>query len=949
MRNVTTLLSTLALATTLTAQTLPQTERQYLSGHGCDDTVEWDFFCTDGRNSGRWTKIGVPSCWELQGFGTYQYGISFYGKAFPEGIAGEKGMYKYEFEVPEEFRGKQVSLVFEASMTDTEVKVNGRKAGSKHQGAFYRFSYNVTDLLKYGKKNQLEVTVSKESENASVNLAERRADYWNFGGIFRPVFLEVKPAVNLRHIAIDAQMDGSFRANCYTNISGDGMSIRAQILDGKGKKLADTTVPLKAGSDWTTLQLNVSAPALWTAETPNLYKAQFSLLDKEGKVLHHETETFGFRTIEVRESDGLYVNGVRINVRGVNRHSFRPESGRTLSKAKNIEDVLLMKGMNMNSVRLSHYPADPEFLEACDSLGLYVMDELGGWHGKYDTPTGVRLIEGMIERDVNHPSIIWWSNGNEKGWNIELDGEFHKYDPQKRPVIHPQGNFSGFETMHYRSYGESQNYMRLPEIFMPTEFLHGLYDGGHGAGLYDYWEMMRKHPRCIGGFLWVLADEGVKRVDMDGFIDNQGNFGADGIVGPHHEKEGSYYTIKQLWSPVQVMNTAIDRNFDGKLSVENRYDYLNLNTCRFIWQQVKFPSVTDASNTTTRILKQGEVQGSDVAAHGVGVVDIKTSILPEADALFLTVIDKYGYELWRWTFPVDKLNRETEQFSASSGRASYTETEKGITVKANGRTFVFSKKDGQLKDVSVNNRKISFANGPRFIGARRADRSLDQFYNHDDEKAKAKDRTYSEFTDAAVFTKLDVKEEGGNLILTANYKLGNLDKAQWTIHPDGMATLDYTYNFSGVVDLMGICFDYPEEQVLSKRWLGAGPYRVWQNRIHGAQYDIWENDYNDPIPGETFTYPEFKGYFGSVSWMSIRTKEGTISLTNETPDFYIGVYQPRDGRDRLLYTLPESGISVLNVIPPVRNKVNSTDLCGPSSQPKWVDGPQTGRLVLRFE
>ena len=949
MRNVTTLLSTLALATTLTAQTLPQTERQYLSGHGCDDTVEWDFFCTDGRNSGRWTKIGVPSCWELQGFGTYQYGISFYGKAFPEGIAGEKGMYKYEFEVPEEFRGKQVSLVFEASMTDTEVKVNGRKAGSKHQGAFYRFSYNVTDLLKYGKKNQLEVTVSKESENASVNLAERRADYWNFGGIFRPVFLEVKPAVNLRHIAIDAQMDGSFRANCYTNISGDGMSIRAQILDGKGKKLADTTVPLKAGSDWTTLQLNVSAPALWTAETPNLYKAQFSLLDKEGKVLHHETETFGFRTIEVRESDGLYVNGVRINVRGVNRHSFRPESGRTLSKAKNIEDVLLMKGMNMNSVRLSHYPADPEFLEACDSLGLYVMDELGGWHGKYDTPTGVRLIEGMIERDVNHPSIIWWSNGNEKGWNIELDGEFHKYDPQKRPVIHPQGNFSGFETMHYRSYGESQNYMRLPEIFMPTEFLHGLYDGGHGAGLYDYWEMMRKHPRCIGGFLWVLADEGVKRVDMDGFIDNQGNFGADGIVGPHHEKEGSYYTIKQLWSPVQVMNTAIDRNFDGKLSVENRYDYLNLNTCRFIWQQVKFPSVTDASNTTTRILKQGEVQGSDVAAHGVGVVDIKTSILPEADALFLTVIDKYGYELWRWTFPVDKLNRETEQFSASSGRASYTETEKGITVKANGRTFVFSKKDGQLKDVSVNNRKISFANGPRFIGARRADRSLDQFYNHDDEKAKAKDRTYSEFTDAAVFTKLDVKEEGGNLILTANYKLGNLDKAQWTIHPDGMATLDYTYNFSGVVDLMGICFDYPEEQVLSKRWLGAGPYRVWQNRIHGTQYDIWENDYNDPIPGETFTYPEFKGYFGSVSWMSIRTKEGTISLTNETPDFYIGVYQPRDGRDRLLYTLPESGISVLNVIPPVRNKVNSTDLCGPSSQPKWVDGPQTGRLVLRFE
>ena len=948
MKKVTTLLSTLALATTLAAQNLPQTERQYLSGHGCDDMVEWDFFCTDGRNSGKWTKIGVPSCWELQGFGTYQYGITFYGKAFPEGVADEKGMYKYEFEVPEKFRGQQVNLVFEASMTDTEVKVNGRKVGSKHQGAFYRFSYNVTDFLKYGKKNLLEVIVSKESENASVNLAERRADYWNFGGIFRPVFLEVKPAVNLRHIAIDAQMDGSFRANCYTNISNDGMSVRAQISDSKGKKLAETTVPVKAGGDWTSIQLNVSNPALWTAETPNLYKAHFSLLDKNGKVLHNETETFGFRTIEVRESDGLYVNGVRINVRGVNRHSFRPESGRTLSKAKNIEDVLLMKDMNMNSVRLSHYPADPEFLEACDSLGLYVMDELGGWHGKYDTPTGVRLIEGMIERDVNHPSIIWWSNGNEKGWNTELDGEFHKYDPQKRPVIHPQGNFSGFETMHYRSYGESQNYMRLPEIFMPTEFLHGLYDGGHGAGLYDYWEMMRKHPRCIGGFLWVLADEGVKRVDMDGFIDNQGNFGADGIVGPHHEKEGSYYTIKQLWSPVQIMDTSIDRQFDGKLSVENRYDYLNLNTCRFLWKQVKFPLATDVPNAGTKVVKQGEVQGSDIAAHSAGILDLKTTILPDADVLFVTAVDKYGHELWRWTFPIDKLNQVKEELSPLSGKATYTETDNDLTVKANNHTFVFSKKDGQLKGVSVNNRKISFANGPRFIGARRADRSLDQFYNHDDEKAKEKDRTYSEFPDAAVFTKLDVREDGGNLIITANYKLGNLDKAQWTINPSGIVTLDYTYNFSGVVDLMGICFDYPEEQVISKRWLGAGPYRVWQNRIHGTQYDIWENDYNDPIPGETFTYPEFKGYFGDVSWMNIRTKEGTISLTNETPGTYIGIYQPRDGRDRLLYTLPESGISVLNVIPPVRNKVNSTDLCGPSSQPKWVNGSQTGRIVFRF-
>ena len=923
----------------------PKTELQYLSGHGCDDMVEWDFMCTDGRNSGKWGKIGVPSCWELQGYGTFQYGMRFYGIAFPEGIAKEKGLYKYEFTIPAEWRGKQVELVFEASMTDTEAKINGRKAVGKHQGGFYRFVADVTDRVNFGKKNILEVTVSKDSENGSVNLAERRADYWNFGGLFRPVFLRAKPAVNIRHFAIDAKADGTFKANCYTNIASPGASVRTVLLDMKGKKVAEGVTSLKAGSDWANVDLKVNSPALWTAETPNLYTAQFTLLDKEGKALHQESEKFGFRTIEVRESDGLYINGVRVNIRGVNRHSFRPETGRTLSKAKNIEDVLLIKSMNMNSVRLSHYPADPDFLYVCDSLGLYVMNELTGWHGKYDTAIGVPLVKSLVERDVNHPSVIWWSNGNEKGWNTELDGEFHKYDPQLRPVLHPQGNFSGFETMHYRSYGESQNYMRLPQIFMPTEFLHGLYDGGHGAGLWDYWEMMRKHPRCIGGFLWVLADEGVKRVDMDGFIDNQGNFGADGIVGPHHEKEGSYYTVKQIWCPVQIMNTRIDADFDGTLYLENRYDFLNLNTCRFVWKRVKFPEYNEKGDM--KVLKQGEVKGGNIAPHSAGTLAVPV-VKDDADALMITVIDVYGNELFTWSYPLHN-QKGTAVLASQGAKPTYKETEQSLTVSANGRTFTFCKEDGQLKGVNIGNRTINLANGPRFIGARRGDRSLDQFYNHDDKDARSKERVYEAFPEAAVFTGLDVKEDDNNLVVTANYKLGNMDKAQWTIAPDGTVTLDYLYNFSGVVDMMGICFDYPEDKVISKRWLGDGPYRVWQNRLHGPQYGFWENDYNDPIPGETFTYPEFKGYFAHVTWMNIKTQEGTICIQNETPDSYIGVYQPRDGRDRQLYTFPESGISVLNVIPPVRNKVNTTDLCGPSSQPKWVDGQQKGRIVLRFE
>ena len=927
-----------------------QTVIKYLSGKGASDAVEWDFRVSEGMNAGEWSKIKVPSSWETQGFGQFQYGMPFYGKAFPEGVAKEEGMYKYEFDAPIEWRGKAIRLIFEASMTDTEVKVNGLSAGPKHQGAFYRFSYDITDILKFGSKNLLEVSVKKESENASVNLAERRADYWNFGGIIRPVFLEIKPATHIKRWAINAEADGTFMAECYLgNASSKNLSVKAEIFTVDGRKVSETTSSLRSGSDWTTLNLNVSSPLLWTAETPNLYTAQFTLLDEQGNELHQTNDKFGFRTIEVRENDGLYINGTKIIVKGVNRHSFRPETGRTLDREKNYEDVRLIKEMNMNAVRLSHYPPDPEFLEACDELGLYVMNELAGWHGMYDTPTGKKLIESFVTRDLNHPSVIWWSNGNEKGWNVELDGEYHLYDPQKRPVLHPQGNFGGFETMHYRSYGETQEYMRLPEIFMPTEILHGLYDGGHGAGLYDYWELMRNHPRFAGAFLWVLADEGVKRVDKGGVIDNQGNWAADGIVGPNHEKEGSFYTVKEVWSPIQILNKEIGRNFDGNLEIDNRYDFTNFNECTIRWEQVAFPSF-DNTKDEIRTIRSGEQKGSSVAPNTDGTMSLDMpSFNDDVNGLFITVVDKFGNELWRWSWDIKDENVIVESNSTRDAQTIVSHEANSIVLSASGKSYTFSREDGLLKEVNVNGRRISFENGPRFFAVRRADRSFDQFYNHDDPDSRSKERIYVEFEDRGILDTIYVEENGDTPVLHVQYKLGSMNKAEWKVLPDGLLELNYSYNFNGVVDMMGIQFDYPESKVRSKKWLGDGPYRVWQNRMHGAIFGLWENDYNDPIPGETFTYPEFKGYFSNTKWMSFNTDEGVISISNKNPDASIGVYQPRDGRDKLLYTFPESGITILDVIPPVRNKVNTTDLIGPSSQPVWASGDKEGSIVLRFE
>lgn len=339
----------------------------------------------------------------------------------------------------------------------------------------------------------------------------------------------------------------------------------------------------------------------------------------------------------------------------------------------------------------------------------------------------------------------------------------------------------------------------------------------------------------------------------------------------------------------------------------------------------------------------------NIPAGENGTVNIP-KIKEGANAIELTVVDNHGRDLFTWSHPVVGNKVATAAASAAQGTApEWTESASELTVTANGRTYHFSKENGRLIGVDVNGRRIELTDGPKVIVAKRSDRSMDGFYNHDDKEAEKKKTQYTEFEDLGKFVGIKAQKVGNDVVVTSDYKLGNFDSAVWTIYPDGMAALDFTYNFNGVIDLMGVKFDFPEEKVLGKRWVGDGPYRVWQNRLHGPQYGLWENDYNDPIPAESFTYPEFKGYFANVDWMDIKTTEGTIGIVNETPGSYIGVYEPRDGRDHILYNLPKTGIAVMEVIPPVRNKVNTTDLVGPSSQPKWVDGQRTGRILLRFE
>ncbi len=901
-----------------------KSERVYLSGKGFDDAVEWDFYCTEGRQSGEWTTIAVPSCWEQQGFGTYNYGHDP-----DEGRGKEQGLYRYSFYGADDWKGKVVNIVFEGSMTDTEVKINGQSAGPVHQGAFYRFSYDISKLIKYGNSNQLEINVRKHSSNESVNDAERRADYWIFGGIFRPVFLEIKPSENFSHIAIDARDDGSLTAQVSINNPKSTQAVKLQLFDLNGNaKSQPLFFEVKDKLKPVILEADFNNIVTWNPENPVLYNIIFSLMNGD-QIIHEMKERIGFRTVEIRGRDGIYINGVKVLLKGVCRHSFWPETGRTLNKELSIKDVLLMKDMNMNAVRMSHYPPDKHFLDVCDSLGLFVLDELAGWQASYDTEVGKKLIKEMVMRDVNHPSIIIWDNGNEGGWNTALDDEFVKYDPQQRIVIHPWEKFRKTDTNHYIDYfyGTHEGFNGT-HVYFPTEFLHGLFDGGHGAGLDDYWNLILSRPRAAGGFLWVFSDESVYRSDLDGLLDSDGNHAPDGILGPHREKEGSYYTIKEIWAPVQFEDKLITGNFDGVLKIKNHFHYTNLNQCNFFYELVNFPK-PEGDKTGYESFDYGQIKSPAIGPGESGFIKIN---LPEnwekSDALYIEAVDPFGREIftWDWAISLPEQYLGKQDLKTSSDEPVIgIERENAIEMTAQEIKVIIHKETGLIQSVFKGDTLISLSGGP----------SLAEGKN--------------------VYEGFDFYQEGNRYVYEAAFS-GNQKKIRWTMYGNGLLQLNYQYYPNNHQPYFGINFNYPEEKVNGITWLGEGPYRVWKNRLKGTRLNIWHKKYNNTITGESYNYPEFKGYHAGMYWARIENNEKNFMVYTATENLYLRLFTPgmpeADARHAIA-EFPDGDLSFLQGISPIGTKFKSPDALGPQSQMNMyrrhrTDGDLEIELLIDF-
>ena len=894
----------------------------------------------------------VPSCWELQGFGEYTYGRYYTIKGAKP--SDETGIYRYRFLTPDCGKNDRIKLFFDGVMTDAEVRVNGNPAGQIHQGAFYRFSYDITSLLKAEGENLLEVKVAKQSANKSVNAAERRADWWLYGGIYRPVWLEVVPDVSMEHFILDARADGSLRASVRMAGNAEGhvlaVSIRG-LKDGKplrtlqGKE--QVSCPLATSGRETGFTCKWSDVKVWNIEAPELYVARLELKDRSGNVIQVREERIGFRTIEFFPQDGIYLNGTRLIVKGINRHSFSVDGGRTTSAAMSRQDALLIKEMNMNAVR-SHYPPDEHFLDMCDSLGLVYIDELSGWHGRYDTETGARLIREMVERDVNHPSVILWSNGNEGGWNTDNDSLFCKYDKfQRRHVIHPWADFDGLDTHHYPAYLTGvARFTNGYKVFMPTEFMHAMYDQGGGAGLRDFWDRWMTNPMFAGGFIWVFCDEAPKRSDRGGVLDSDGSNAPDGVVGPRREKEGSFYAIRSQWSPVQIKPLLITEHFDGSFFVSNEYIYTNLKDCRMTYEVLSCD--IPMQGAVSRILARGEVTLPALSPGETGKARFSLpASFAEGDVLKLEAFDRDGHRICDWSFPIRLANpyfqRHLAQVSTglSGNTVSARNNGKEIVLKSEKVSVTFDAATGMILRVLSGNTEIPLTNGPVAVGMKMLYQPASSYVRQDSEEA----------------------------VFCARYK-GGADSIVWRLTSQGLLYMDAVLlnrasGGGGFDDAfmdtevynLGLTFSYPERICKGMKWLGRGPYRVWKNRIPGTNYGIWHKDYNNTVTGESYdnlVYPEFKGYHANMYWATFESDTAPFTVYSRTDGIFYRVFtpeEPKGSAKRTMPEFPEGDISFLLDIPAICS-FKPIEQQGPNSQPGNIrikKGDEGLRLNLMFD
>ncbi|WHS98467.1 MAG: beta-galactosidase [Pantoea stewartii] len=844
--------------------------------------------------------IAVPSVWQMQGYDVPIYtNVTYPIPVNPPFVPAENptGCYSLTFNVDAEWLvSGQTRVVFDGVNSAFNVWCNGRWVGYG-QDSRLPSEYDLTEYLVRG-ENRLAVMVLRWSDGSYLE----DQDMWRMSGIFRDVTLLHKPATHIRDLRIRTHFNDDFsraRLDAEVRVAGtldDDLQVSIQLFAGT-ELVGDATSPLGsaivdergAWNDRTTLSLRVNNPALWSAETPHLYRAVVQLHRADGTLIEAEACDVGFRHVSI-ENGLLLLNGQPLLIRGTNRHEHHPVHGQVMDRETMVQDILLMKQNNFNAVRCSHYPNHPLWYSLCDYYGLYVVDEANiETHGMVpmnrlsDDPAWLpamsQRVTRMVQRDRNHPCIIIWSLGNESGHGANHDALYRwlKSEDPSRPVQYEGGGANTAATdiicPMYARVDQDQPFPAVPKwsikkwLSMPgeqrplilCEYAHAM--GNSLGGYAKYWQAFRQYPRLQGGFVWDWVDQSLIRYDENGeawsayggdFGDtpNDRQFCMNGLVFADRTPHPSLYEARHAQ---QFFQFSLLPGSERTLEVTSEYLFRHSDNEILHW------SVAQDGN----LLATGEVT-LDIAPQGRQRITLPAMPLPEsAGQLWLTVrVEQPQPTAWSeaghisaWQqWPLETILDITPAPVATSAPA-LERSEDHFSVMVNNQRWAFSRDQGVLTQYWIDEKAQllspltdQFTRAPldNDIGVSEATR-IDP--NAWVERWKAAGHYQADvitlqcsaetLTDAVLITTAHAWQFQGKTLFVSRktYRIDGFGEMQVTVNVEVARDTPYPAR-------IGMCCQLAEvaDRV---NWLGLGPHENYPDRLTAACFDRWDLSLDD--------------------------------------------------------------------------------------------------------
>ena len=601
-------------------------------------------------NDADWGTIPVPGMWELNGYNDPVYlnvGFAWRGHyennpPYPPTERNYVGQYRRTFNVDKSWIGKQICLCIGSATSNVRVWVNGKMVGYSEDSKL-EARFDLTKYVKAG-ENLIALEIFRWCDGSYLE----DQDFWRLSGIARGVYVYTREKDRIEDVNIIAGMDGNFSVNA--KVTKGVRNVRVAVIDRNGNQVAyREAAPVKGEA---VLNGTVQNPDLWSAEIPNLYTLKVTASDRKD-VVESTSIDFGFRTVEIKNSQ-LLVNGQPVLIKGADRHEMNADKGYVVSEADMINDIRIMKELNMNAVRTCHYPNDPRWYALCDKYGLYVVDEGNiESHGMgYSDKTLARrsdykaahLIrdQRMVRRDFNHPSVIIWSLGNEAGdgENFEACYDWIKASDPTRPVQYERAEMKRHTDIICPMYASPK---RCEEIvksdtgrpLIQCEYAHAM--GNSMGNFKEYWDLIRKYPTYQGGFIWDFVDQAFRWPSKDGGTDHifafggdfneydpsDGSFNCNGVIAADRTLHPHAYEVRY-----QHRNIHTSLAGQGRVNVYNEYFFKDLSQYRMLWN----------ISVDGEAVSSGVVENLNVAPQRTETVDLGFKTIPQADAdIFLNV------------------------------------------------------------------------------------------------------------------------------------------------------------------------------------------------------------------------------------------------------------------------------------------------------------------------